>query len=60
VVTFTRPEVIDVRQRVTVAKVTTVARGLASLDQAAYSLNTRPRQTLGDMTPSEKLAQVLQ
>ena len=30
------------------------------LDQAAYSLNTRPRQTLGDMTPSEKLAQVLQ
>jgi IS30 family transposase len=29
------------------------------LDQAAYSLNTRPRQTLGDMTPSEKLAQVL-
>ena len=30
------------------------------LDQAAYSLNTRPRQTLDDMTPSEKLAQVLQ
>jgi IS30 family transposase len=30
------------------------------LNQAAYSLNTRPRQTLGDMTPSEKLAQVLQ
>ncbi len=30
------------------------------LDQAAYSLNTRPRQTLGDMTPSDKLAQVLQ
>ena len=30
------------------------------LDQAAYSLNTRPRQTLSDMTPSEKLAQVLQ
>jgi len=30
------------------------------LDQAAYSLNTRPRQTLGDMTPSEKLAEVLQ
>jgi IS30 family transposase len=30
------------------------------LDQAAYSLNTRPRQTLNDMTPSEKLAQVLQ
>jgi IS30 family transposase len=30
------------------------------LDQAACSLNTRPRQTLGDMTPSDKLAQVLQ
>jgi IS30 family transposase len=30
------------------------------LDQAAYSLNTRPRQTLSDMTPSEKLSQVLQ
>jgi IS30 family transposase len=30
------------------------------LDHAAHSLNTRPRQTLGDMTPSEKLAQVLQ
>jgi IS30 family transposase len=30
------------------------------LDQAAYSLNTRPRQTLRDMTPSEKLAEVLQ
>jgi len=30
------------------------------LDQAAYSLNTRPRQTLKWMTPSEKLAQVLQ
>jgi len=30
------------------------------LNQAAYSLNTRPRQTLNDMTPSEKLAQVLQ
>jgi len=30
------------------------------LDQAAHSLNTRPRQTLGDMTPSDKLAQVLQ
>jgi IS30 family transposase len=30
------------------------------LDQAAYSLNTRPRQTLGGMTPSEKLAEVLQ
>ena len=26
------------------------------LDQAAYSLNTRPRQTLGWMTPSQKLA----
>ena len=30
------------------------------LDHAAHSLNTRPRQTLNDMTPSEKLAQVLQ
>ena len=30
------------------------------LDQAAYSLNTRPRRTLSDMTPSEKLAQGLQ
>ena len=30
------------------------------LDQAAYSLNTRPRQTLGRMTPSEKLAETLQ
>ena len=30
------------------------------LDQAAYSLNTRPRQTLGWMTPSDKLAEVLQ
>ena len=30
------------------------------LDHAAYSLNTRPRQTLNDMTPSEKLAQVMQ
>jgi IS30 family transposase len=30
------------------------------LDHAAYSLNTRPRQTLEWMTPSEKLAQVLQ
>jgi IS30 family transposase len=30
------------------------------LDQAAYSLNTGPRQTLNDMTPSKKLAQVLQ
>ena len=30
------------------------------LNQAAYSLNTRPRQTLGDMTPSEKLAEALQ
>ncbi len=26
------------------------------LDEAAYSLNTRPRQTLGRMTPSQKLA----
>jgi IS30 family transposase len=29
------------------------------LDQAAYSLNTRPRQTLGWMTPSDKLAETL-
>ena len=30
------------------------------LDEAAYSLNTRPRQTLGWMTPSDKLAEALQ
>jgi len=30
------------------------------LDQAARSLNTRPRQTLEWMTPSEKLAESLQ
>jgi IS30 family transposase len=30
------------------------------LDQAAYSLNTRPRQTLKWMTPSDKLAEALQ
>jgi IS30 family transposase len=30
------------------------------LDHAAHSLNTRPRQTLDDMTPSEKLAEALQ
>jgi len=30
------------------------------LDEAAYSLNTRPRQTLGGMTPSDKLAETLQ
>jgi IS30 family transposase len=30
------------------------------LDQAAYSLNTRPRQTLGWMTPSDKLAETMQ
>ncbi len=30
------------------------------LDEAAYSLNNRPRQTLDGMTPSEKLAEVLQ
>ena len=30
------------------------------LDKAAHSLNGRPRQTLGGMTPSEKLAEVLQ
>ncbi len=32
----------------------------ADLDQAAHSLNTRPRQTLGGMTPSDKLAETLQ
>lgn len=31
----------------------------AELDQAAYSLNSRPRQTLGWMTPSQKLAEAL-
>ncbi len=30
------------------------------LDEAAYSLNTRPRQTLNWMTPSDKLAETLQ
>ncbi len=30
------------------------------LDQAAYSLNTRPPQTLQRMTPSQKLAETLQ
>ena len=30
------------------------------LDQAAYSLNTRPRQTLRWMTPSDKLAEAMQ
>jgi IS30 family transposase len=30
------------------------------LDQAAYSLNTRPRQTLDGMTPSDRLAETLQ
>jgi IS30 family transposase len=30
------------------------------LDQAAYSLNTRPRQTLGGKTPSDKLAEAMQ
>jgi IS30 family transposase len=29
------------------------------LDQAAYSLNSIPRQTLGWMTPSQKLAEAL-
>ncbi len=29
------------------------------LDQAAYSLNTRPRQTLNWITPSDKLAETL-
>ena len=32
----------------------------ADLDNAAHSLNGRPRQTLGGMSPSEKLAEVLQ
>jgi len=32
----------------------------ADLDFAAHQLNGRPRQTLGWMTPSEKLAEVLQ
>jgi IS30 family transposase len=32
----------------------------ADLDKAAHSLNGRPRQTLHGMTPSEKLAEVLQ
>jgi IS30 family transposase len=32
----------------------------ADLDQAAYSLNTRPRQTLRWKAPSQKLAEVLQ
>ena len=31
----------------------------AELDEAAYSLNSRPRQTLGWMTPSQKLAEAL-
>jgi IS30 family transposase len=30
------------------------------LNEAAYSLNTRPRQTLGGMTPSDKLAEAMQ
>ena len=32
----------------------------ADLDQASHSLNGRPRQTLDGMTPSQKLAEVLQ
>ena len=32
----------------------------ADLDKAAHSLNGRPRQTLDWMSPSEKLAEVLQ
>ena len=32
----------------------------ADLDQAAHSLNGRPRQTLNGMSPSDKLAEVLQ
>jgi hypothetical protein len=35
-------------------------RAEAPLDQAAYSLNPRPRQTLGGMTPSGKLAEAMQ
>ncbi len=31
----------------------------ADLDQAAHSLNTRPRQTLGWMTRSQKLAEAM-
>lgn len=31
----------------------------AELDEAAYSLNSRPRQTLSWMTPSQKLAEAL-
>lgn len=30
------------------------------LDEAGYSLNSRRRQTLGWMTPSQKLAEALQ
>ena len=30
------------------------------LDQAAYSLNTRPRHTLRGLTPSDKLAETMQ
>jgi IS30 family transposase len=30
------------------------------VDHAADSLSTRPRQTLNDMTPPEKLAEVVQ
>ena len=36
------------------------AHSQEDLDQAAYSLNTRPRQTLEWMTPSDKLAELLQ
>ncbi len=32
----------------------------ADLDKAAHQLNGRPRQTLGWMTPSDKLAETMQ